>query len=353
MVRLFRRAHKRVALPPGTLEYAGEKKTEKPRITIWDYDSEHLEQKETAAVEECFPYLDTPQVSWINVDGLHDTDLIAKLGNHFGLHPLVMEDIINTHQRPKLEDYGDYLYVVARMLHYDRDVNEVSSEQVSFVLGRNFLLTFQEREGDVFEPVRERIRKTGRIRMVDADYLMYALLDAIVDNYFVLLEGFGEEIESLEENLVEDPSSELLQRIHGLKRELIIIRRSVWPLREVISGLERSESELIRKGSRVFLRDLYDHTIQVIDAVESYRDMVGGMQDLYLSSISNRMNEVMKVLTIIATVFIPLGFLAGVYGMNFEFMPELRFRWSYPIFWAAVLTVGGSMLYYFRKKQWL
>lgn len=353
MMQLFRRGKKSVGLAPGTLEYVGEKKIETPRLTVWDYDKENLERKEVPSPEDCFQYLETPRVSWINVDGLHDTDLIGKIGGHFGLHPLVMEDIVNVNQRPKLEDYEKYLYIVTRMLSYDSEANKVSSEQVSLVLGRNLVLTFQERKGDVFDPVRERISKTARIRLANADYLAYALLDAIVDNYFVALERFGEDIESLEGRLVGEPSTELLEMVHTLKRELIVVRRSVWPLREVMSGLERSGSKLVRKETRVYLRDLYDHTIQVMDAVESYRDVVSGLQDLYLSSISNRMNDVMKVLTIIATVFIPLGFMAGVYGMNFEFMPELKFKWSYPIFWGAIACVSGSMLYYFRKKKWI
>jgi len=353
MMKLFRRGQRNVGLAPGTLEYVGEKKIEEPRITVWDYDRENLEQKEVPTPEECSKYLDTPRVSWINVDGLHDTDLIAKIGERFGLHPLVMEDIVNVHQRPKLEDYDKYLYVVTRMLDYDAEANEVSSEQVSLVLGKNFVLTFQEREGDVFDPVRDRLQKTARVRLSYADYLAYALLDAIVDNYFVALERLGEDIETLEEDLVENPSSELLETVHRLKRELILVRRSIWPLREVMSGLERSESKLVRKETRLYLRDLYDHTVQVMDAVESYRDVVSGLQDLYLSSISNRMNEVMKVLTIIATLFIPLGFIAGVYGMNFEFMPELKFKWSYPIFWGAIAAVSGLMLYFFHRKKWI
>ncbi len=353
MMRLFQRGKKAVALPPGTLEFAGERKIAEPKITLWDYDKDHIERRKDVSPEDCLPYRDTPRITWINVDGLHDTGLISKLGTHFGLHPLVMEDIVNVYQRPKLEDYGDYIYIVAKMLEYDRSENRVGMEQVSIVVARNFVLSFQEREGDVFDPVRERLEKTGRIRMANSDYLAYALLDAIVDNYFVILESLGEEIESLEEDLVESPRREVLERIHGMKRELILIRKAVWPLREVVSGLERSESKLVRKDTKLFLRDLYDHTIQIIDAVESYRDMTTGLQDLYLSSISNRMNEVMKVLTIIATMFIPLSFFAGVYGMNFEHMPELGWKWSYPIFWGAIAAIGASMLIFFRRKGWL
>jgi magnesium transporter len=353
MVRLFKRRHKEVGLPPGTLEFVGQKKVDKTRITVWDYDEEQLDQKEVTSAEESFPYRDTPRASWINVDGLHETELLRQIAEHYDLHPLVMEDVVNVHQRAKLEDYDRYLYIVIRMIAYDGEKHEVSSEQVSIVLGSGYVLTFQERPGDVFEPIRGRIKKSGRIRMANVDYLAYALLDTVVDNYFVILERFGEEIESLEEDLVQKPTPDVLERIHRLKRELIVIRRSVWPLREVASGLERSDSKLIKKSTRIFLRDLYDHTIQVIDAVESYREMISGLQDLYLSSVSNRMNEVMKVLTIIATLFIPLSFAAGVFGMNFEHMPELKWKWSYLVFWLAIAGISGSMLVYFRKKGWL
>lgn len=353
MVRLFKRMQKKVGLPPGSLEFVGEKKVDEVRLTVWDYDKDVIECKELAKPEDCFAYRDTQRVSWINIEGLHDLDLLSKIGGHYGLHPLVLEDIGHTHQRPKLEDFDDYQFIVMRMLDYESAKHEVTSEQLSIILGPGYVLTFQERKGDVFNPVRERLKKTARLRFSNADYLAYALLDAVVDRYFVILEAFGEDIEGLETDLVDDPSPKLLEHIHDLKRELIILRKSVWPLREVVSALERSDSDLIKDNTKVYLRDLYDHTIQVIDGVESYRDMVSGMQDLYLSSISNKMNEVMKVLTIIATIFIPLSFMAGLYGMNFEFMPELKWKWSYPIFWLAVGTVGASMLVYFRKKGWI
>ncbi len=353
MARLFRKRHKTAGLPPGTMEFVGEKKVEEVRLTVWDYDKESVEKIKPSTVEECFPFRDTSRVSWINVDGLHDTELLGKLGDHFGLHPLVMEDIANTTQRPKVEDYGDYLYIVMRMLDYNKEARRVTPEQLSLVLGKNYVLTFQERVGDVFDHVRERIQKTARIKLSRVDYLAYALLDAVVDRYFVILEAFGEDIEALEEDLMDAPSPRLLETTHELKRELIVLRKAVWPLREVISALERYESRLIHKETRLYMRDLYDHTIQVIDSVESYRDVTSGLQDLYLSSISNKMNEVMKVLTIIATIFIPMSFLAGIFGMNFEYMPELKWKWSYPLFWLGVVAVGGSMISYFKKKGWI
>jgi magnesium transporter len=253
-----------------------------------------------------------------------------------------------------MEDYGDYLYVVVKMLHDKGKTGQVEAEQVSLIIGPNFVFSFQEGEGDVFEPIRERIRNgKGRLRKMGADYLAYSLLDAIVDYYFVILEKLGERVEFLEEELVTNPKTQTLQEIHHLKREMIFLRKAVWPLREVIGALERGESPLIQKGTSLYLRDVYDHTIQAIDTVETFRDMVSGMLDIYLSSVSNRLNAVMKVLTIIATVFMPLTFLAGVYGMNFKYMPELEWRWGYPLVWAVMIGIGGVMLIYFKRKKWL
>jgi magnesium transporter len=288
------------------------------------------------------------------VDGLHQVEILEKLGECYGLHPLVLEDILNTDQRPKTEDYGEYIYIVLKMLDYNDKSNEIEPEQMSLILGPNFVFSFQEREGDTFNPIRERIRNNkGRIRKMGADYLAYTLLDSIVDNYFIILEKLGEKIEFLEEKLVTRPTPETLQVIHYLKREMISFRKAVWPLREVVSGLERGEASLIKEATRIYLRDVYDHTIQTIDTIETYRDMVSGMLDIYLSSVSNRLNSVMKVLTIIATIFMPLTFLAGVYGMNFKYMPELEWRWGYPVTWLIMAGIGISMLIYFRKKRWL
>jgi magnesium transporter len=293
-------------------------------------------------------------VTWINVDGLHQVDVLEKLGNCYGLHSLVLEDILTTDQRPKMEDYGNYLYVVLQMIHDRGKGNRLEAEQVSLILGPNFLFSFQESPGDVFDPIRERLRSgKGRVRRMGADYLAYALLDAVVDYYFVILEKLGERIEVLEEILVTHPQTETLQEIHRLKREMIFLRKAVWPLREVISGLERGESSLVQKATQIYLRDVYDHVIQVMDSVETFRDMLSGMLDIYLSSISNRMNGIMKVLTVIATVFMPLTFLAGVYGMNFKYMPELEWRWGYPAVWCVMILVGMLMLLTFKKKRWL
>ena len=324
------------------------------KIRIIDYDESHFEEKEAKEVEECFPFKDKPTITWINIDGIHRVDVVEKLGKYFNLHPLALEDIVNTRQRPKIEDFVDYIFVVLKMLYYDEKESETKAEQVSLVLGPNWVISFQESEGDVFDSIRERIRSDkGRIKKMGADYLVYSLVDAVVDNYFMILEKIGEEIEEIEDELVANPAPETLQTIHDLKRQMIFLRKSVWPLREVISRLERWESSLIQKSTYIYLRDVYDHTIQVIDAIETFRDMLSGMLDIYLSSVSNRMNEVMKVLTIIATIFIPLTLVAGLYGMNFKYMPELEWHWGYPFVLLIMFTVGILMVIYFRRKRWL
>ena len=344
----------KAGLSPGTLMYVGDEKSGKPRVTVIDYDATGFLEKEVGSVEECFPFKETATVTWINVDGVHDASVIEKLGAHFDIHPLVLEDIMTTTQRPKTEDLGTALYVVLRMIEYDEERAATTADQLSLVLGPNYVLTFQETPGDCLDPVRARIRGgKGRIRRLGPDYLAYAVTDAVVDNYFSVLEKLGVRIDDLEEQLIAEPRRELLGEIHGLKREMIELRKSVWPLREVVSGLERSESPLIQESTGVFLRDLYDHAIQVIDTVESFREMLSSMVETYLSSLSNRMNEIMKVLTIISTIFIPITFLVGLYGMNFVHMPEIGWRWGYAFVWALILGSVGAMFAFFRKKRWL
>jgi len=359
MARQNKKRSKKSGLPPGTLVHVGERKVEALQITVIDYNEQSFQEKEVLSVEECFAFKATPTVTWINIDGLHDVDIIEKLGNQFGIHPLILEDIVNTGQRPKLEDLEKYIFIVLKMLSYIDSMQTVDAEQVSIVFGSNFLISFQERPGDVFDQIRDRIRNAkGRIRKMGPDYLCYLLIDAIIDNYFAILERIGERIEFMEEELVSDPTEKTLHQIHILKREMISLRKSVWPLRELISGLERSESSLIQESTDVYLRDMYDHTIQVIDTVESFRDMVSGMLDIYLSSISNKMNAVMKVLTIIATIFIPLTFIAGIYGMNFNpaksplNMPELNWYWGYPAVILVMAVIFVLMLFYFKRKKW-
>lgn len=352
MKRLFTVSTKR-GQPPGTMVYTGRRTEEPLRITVIDYDTENIREQVDAPIEACIPLKDSGSVSWINIDGLNDTSVIEKIGEAFGIHPLVLEDILHTTQRPKLEDHADYLFLVVRMLYVPPGETEVQSEQLSFVLTEHCLISFQERAGDVFDEIRERIRHNhGRVRKMGADYLLYVLMDAIVDNYFLIMESTGEKIEAIEQSMMENPDALLLNELYRMKRELLYIRKSVWPLREAVGGLERGESLLLTKKTSVYLRDLYDHTIQVIDTVETFRDMLSGVQDLYLSSMGQKTNQVMQVLTIIATIFIPLTFVAGIYGMNFEYMPELAWKYSYPVVWAVMILIGIGMLFYFHRKKW-
>jgi len=354
MPRFIKKQLRKAGASPGTLIHIGEQKVDETQMTLIDYDEEHLQERVLDGIEEAFPLKDLPTVTWINIDGLHQLDIIEKVGRHFNIHPLVLEDIVNTGQRPKTEEFEDLIFVVLKMLHYDENLEKITSEQFSLVLGPNFLISFQEIQGDVFRTVRERIRKPKtRIRKAGCDYLAYALIDAIVDHYFLILEKLGENIEALEEDLLENPSPETLQTLHEMKREMIYLRKQIWPIRELINSLVKGESSLINESTRLFFRDIYDHTIQIIDTIESYRDILSGMLDIYLSTLSNKMNEVMKVLTIIATIFIPITFVAGIYGMNFKFMPELEWRWGYVMVWAIIVVVVGIMISYFKKKKWL
>ncbi|MCW4005617.1 MAG: magnesium/cobalt transporter CorA [Candidatus Bathyarchaeota archaeon] len=350
----FRGWSKKAGSPPGTVVYVGEQVPQESRVRVMGYSERFFEEKEVSVVEDVFAAADKAAVSWINVDGLQGIDVIERLGRQFNVHPLVLEDIVNTNQRPKIEDFTDHLYIVLRMLRYDKEANEVISEQLSLLLGANWVISFQETEGDVFDNIRDRIKNSkGKIRKSGADYLAYALIDAVVDNYFSILENIGETVEDIEDELLTNPQPTTLKKIHGLKRQILLLRKSIWPLREVANAMERGESKLINKTTSIYLRDVYDHTIQVIDAVETFRDMLSGMLDIYLSSVSNKMNEVMKVLTIIATIFIPLTFIAGIYGMNFQNMPELTHPLGYPLVLAAMLAIAVLMLLYFRKKKWI
>lgn len=354
MNKIINKQKMKAGAPPGTLIHIGEEKVEKVSIEVIDYDEENLKEKEIKNIKDIIPLKEKPTVTWININGIHDVEIIKKIGDIFKLHPLLMEDIMNTGQRPKMQNFEDYIFVVLKMLHYNDKEGKVIVEQVSLILGPDYVISFQEVEGDVFETIRDRLRNAkGRIRKKGADYLLYALIDAIVDNYFIILENFGERIEDIEEELISESKVETLHAIQRIKREMIYLRKSVWPLREVVNSLEREESTMIEKSTDIFLRDVYDHTIQVIDSIESYRDVVSGMLDLYLSSISNKMNEVMKILTIFAAIFIPLTFIAGIYGMNFNFMPELNWRWGYFGIIIFMLSVGITMLVYFKRKKWL
>ncbi|MFX0122388.1 MAG: magnesium/cobalt transporter CorA [Candidatus Hodarchaeota archaeon] len=351
---IIKKRKKKIGLPPGTPVFIGRKKTDEIRITVLDYDESKYEENEVKTVEECLPFKERPTITWVNVDGLHETSVLEKFGIHFNLHPLLLEDVLNTDQRPKIDDYENHLYVVLKMLNYNEERKSVIIEQVSIILGKNYVLSFQERPEDVFNPIRERIKgKKGKIRSYGADHLLYALIDVIIDNYFLILERISERIELLEDEIVTTPGTETLQVIHSLKTNIIFIRKAVWPLRELISRLERGGSVLIQAEAQKYFRDVYDHTIQVIDTVETLRDIVSGMLDIYLSSISNKMNEVMKVLTIIATIVIPMTVISGIYGMNFQSMPELTWPIGYPMALSLMLLVALIMISYFWKKGWL
>ena len=352
--KFIKKVSKKKGLSPGTLMLVGEKKKYEVEIKVFDYDNTELEEKEVKEIEECFIYREKNTATWIKLDGIHDLEIIEKLGKHFDFSPLVLEDILNTDHRPKLENFDDYLFIVLKILHYDRENDEVKANQVSLVLGENYVVSFQENKTDTFDPVIERIRKVKtRLRKMGSDYLAYALVDAIVDSYFAVLEKLGDRLEDLESELVSDPKEETLQLIYKLKKEMLFLRKSVWPLREVVGSLQRDELELINDKTIPFIRDAYDHTIQVIDTIETFRDLLSGMLDMYLSSISNRMNSVMKVLTIIATIFIPLTFIAGIYGMNFENMPELHWKMGYPVILFVMVAIGAVMLLFFKRKSWL
>jgi magnesium transporter len=354
MPRISKRRIKKVGLPSETLLYTGEKKDEKIKIHVIDYDEANFIEQELTGVDACILYKNKPTVTWINLDGVHNVPVLEKLGDCFGLHRLVMEDIVNTDQRPKMENYGDYLYIVLKMLSLGKE-GETVTEQLSIIAGANFVLSFQEGvEGDVFNLIRDRIRSSkGRIRKTGADYLAYALIDAVVDNYFVVLEKFGDKIELLETELIENPKQKTVQRIYQLKRELIFLHNAVWPLREVVSSLGKHESPIIREATAPYVRDVYDHVIHIIDSVDIYREMISGMLDMYLSSVSNRLNEVMKVLTVISLIFMPITFIAGVYGMNFKYMPELEWHYGYPAALLVMFGIGVGMFFYFRRKKWL
>lgn len=354
MTLFVKEYQKKVGLPPGTLIHIGHKKTDKSKISLISYNAKNFEEKSIESIEESYTKKDKDSINWIDIDGVHQTDLIESVGKHFNIHPLVLADIVNTRHHPKIEDYEDYLFIVLKMIYYDDKTKENVSEQVSLILGPDYVITFQEQEKDVFDPIRDRLRTAGgRIRKMGADYLAYCLIDIIIDNYFVIVEKIGEKVEDIEEELLKNPTQNTVKTIHKLKRNMIFLRRSVWPLREVISSLERGESKLIQESTRVYIRDVYDHTIQVIDTIESSRDMLSGMLDIYLSSVSNKLNSVMKVLTIIATIFMPLTFIAGVYGMNFHNMPELSWDFGYPSVLILMAAVALTMLAFFKRKNWL
>jgi len=351
---LTKKQTRKTGMPPGSLVFTGEQKLAQPTLSLIKYSETSCEVIDSLRAEDISSSIKTDGIAWINIEGIHDTALVEKIGTTFHLHPLLLEDILNPQQRPKLDEYDEVVFIIAKMLFMDKKQDKIIDEQVSFVLGKNFLLTFQEsKPGDAFDLVRERIiNNKGKIRKEKSDYLCYRLLDAIVDNYFEVLEKVGDRLEDIELAIIQNPEKSSIQKTHELKRELIYLRKITWPLREVINNFHRGEHSLINQTTKIYMRDLYDHTIQVIDTIETYRDWLSGLEDLYLSSLSNKMNEVMKILTMIATLFIPLTFIVGLYGMNFRFMPELEWRWGYGFVWVIMISLTIFMIFYFKKKKW-
>jgi magnesium transporter len=339
---------------PGTLIFTGKKKTENISITYIQYNADSYNETVLKDIDSAYKLCDENYINWINISGLHDAKIIEKIGELFNLHKLSLEDILSIGQRPKFEDFETYIYVVLKMFVYDELKNAPEEEQVSFILKDGVLITFQEKDGDVFEHVRQRLREAkGSIRKRSEDYLLYALMDSIVDYYFLIIEKTGNSIEDIESQLLSNIETDTLNRLHEIRRQILLLRRAVYPVREVINRMEKYDSSLIKSENNVFIRDLYDHTIQIIETIEVFRDMMSGIMDLYMNMISNRMNNVMKVLTIIATIFIPLTFVVGVYGMNFENMPELAWKWGYFAVLAFMFALVIFMLWLFRRKKWL
>lgn len=354
MAKSMKRRSQKAGLPPGSLIYTGGRVEVPTRITVVDYDDQRVQTREISSWAECPVIKDKPGVTWIDVSGISHVPSLERLGECFKLHSLVLEDILDLDQRPKVEDYDDYLYIVLKAISCPEECEELSSEQISLILGPNYVLSFHEGDADLFGSVRDRlIAAKGRIRKTGADYLAYSLMDLIVDNYFVTLERFGEQVEFLEDEVVTRAVPATLQKVHRIKNHMIILRRSLWPLREVVATLGRRESPLIKDPTSVYFKDVYDHVIIAIDTVETYRDILSGLLDIYLSSVSNRLNEIMKFLTIFASIFMPLTFFAGVYGMNFKNLPELQWHYAYYGWWAVMILLAGSMVLYFRKKKWL
>jgi len=354
MLKSPKKRVRKVGLPPGTLVYTGNGEEEPVKITIIDYDEEHLQEYEILDCAECLPYRDSPTVTWLNIDSIQNVKVIEEIGRNFSIHLLVLEDLMNVHQRPKMENYDGYSFIVLRMLRFNEDKGKIEDEQLSLIVGSSFVISFQEYEGDVFDPIRTRIREDkGIIRKSKSDYLAYTLIDTIVDNYFVIFEKIEESAEKIEEKLSSRATPESLQEINTLKREIISIRRAIWPLREFLGMISKGDSTLFAESTILYLRDVYDHTIQLIDMADTLREIISDLTNLYLSAVSNRLNEIMKVLTIISTIFIPMTFLAGVYGMNFENMPELKLRLGYPSVLLVMVGIGVVMLIYFRRKRWL
>lgn len=353
MKKKYLHLSKKKGLPPGTLVHVGEKKTAAVRARIIEYNANDFNIRDVETVPDCCAPLLEESILWLDVVGIHQVDRIEEIGNRFNIHPLVMEDILNTNQRPKFEQWDDYGFFVLKLLHFDIDTCEIQPEQTSFILKKGLMISFQETEQDDFIPIINRIlNDQGRIRKMGADYLLYSLIDSIVDNYFDILEKAGTVIEDLEDSLLSNPAEKIIGTIHTLKREMMLLRKSVWPLREVISRIERGECPALQEATLIYFKDIHDHIIQIVDTIELFRDMLSGMIDIYLSSVNNKMSQVMKLLTIITTIFIPLSFITGIYGMNFQYMPGLASTLGFYLTIAAMIAIALSMVAYFRIKKW-
>ena len=340
-------------LPPGTPVYSGERAPEETKIRLFLYNEEDYEEKKDLNIDELKESLEKAGYKWIIVTGLANTQLINDICEFSGMHPLTTEDILNTHQRPKIESFDEYIYIVIRIILPMEDEG-IYSEQASITLFKDTIFTFLEYDDRIFEPlIRRLIVPKSRLRKAGTDYLFYAVIDSVVDEYFEIFEIIGERLEEIEDSVITSPEPEVLEDIYSVRRDLIWLRKSIWPLREVVVELSRGEYDLISSNTEIFLRDVHDHLSQISETLETYRDLAAGMLDLYLSGVSNRMNEVMKVLTIIATIFIPLTFIAGLYGMNFRFMPELSHPYAYPAVLMLMAAIAVAMVIYFRKKKWL
>ena len=346
-------APKKIGLPPGSLVHVGRRKVAEALLSVIDFDSEKLEKRQGLSIEDCRQLKDSPTVSWINMDGIHNVSLVRKLGETFTIHDLALEDILNTQHSPKFEEYESNLLFILKMLRFNPDNLSIEKEQVSLVVGKNYVITFQEEPGDVFDGVRKRLeKKSGRIRSRGADYISYALIDSIVDSYFFILDAINDQMTALEEELLDNPGRDALSRIHHFRNETLVLRKMVRPLREMLGSLLREEVDMIQESTYPYLRDLYDHVLQIMETIETMRETLASLHDLYLSSVSHRMNEVMKILTVIATIFIPLTFIAGIYGMNFENMPELKWEWGYAGVWLVMLACFAGMMVFFKRKKW-
>lgn len=346
-------AKRTIGQAPGTLVYTGNKNQSKVLLEVFSYNKTSIEEKSGESLVDVTSIESADKTNWLNIDGLNNIELINEIGKAYNLHPLLLEDVLHVDQRPKTEDFGDYIFFTIKMFHSVTDLG-IEYEHVSFVLGKNIVISFQEKPKDVFDLIRDRLRNSfGRIREKGADYLFYRFIDTIIDNYFLVLDQIAEKIEALEDEVMEDPTTKTLQKLQKVRKELIYLRRSIYPLRESINTILKSENHLMKKETERFFMDVYDHTIQVIESLETYRDLLSGIMDLYMNTASNKMNEIMKVLTIVSTIFIPLTFIAGIYGMNFQYIPELEYKWGYPIIWILMIVIAIIMLILFKRKKWL